>query len=207
MQVGAGLRQAAGGKAQAMDEVVFVSHPEVEVDPGRPVPQWSLSPAGRTRMHAFAASPAVEGVKSIHASTEVKAVESAIILADRLDLSVHRLGALGENDRSATGFVPPAKFEELANRFFAKPDESVMGWERAVDAQTRIRMAVDSLLASAPAGHVAIIAHGGVGTLLLCHHLGVRISRDYDQPFQGHFWRFRRRDREVLHKWQPIAPR
>jgi hypothetical protein len=93
--------------------------------------------------------------------------------------------ALHENDRSATGFIPPPEFERMADAFFAHPEESVRGWERAVDAQTRIAAAVDELLDRSPQGTVAFVAHGGVGTLLLCRYLGVRSAGQPISPFRA----------------------
>lgn len=52
-----------------------------------------------------------------------------------------------ENDRSATGFLPPSEFESVADEFFAKPEVRVRGWEPAIDAQARIRSEVDAVLA------------------------------------------------------------
>lgn len=49
---------------------------------------------------------------------------------------------LGENDRSSTGYVEPPRFWEIVAKFFGNPHESVLGWERAIDAQTRIRNAI-----------------------------------------------------------------
>jgi hypothetical protein len=37
------------------------------------------------------------------------------------------LHELGENDRSATGFLEPDVFETTADRFFAEPDRSIDG--------------------------------------------------------------------------------
>ena len=45
---------------------------------------------------------------------------------------------IGENDRSATGFLPREEFWATADLFFAHPTESIRGWERAIDAQARI---------------------------------------------------------------------
>ena len=56
-------------------------------------------------------------------------------------------------------------------------------------------------------GDIGFVAHGGVGTLLLCQYLGVPISRSLDQPFQGHYWVFDTGTREVIETWRPIAPR
>ena len=49
-------------------------------------------------------------------------------------LSVEERPGIGENDRSATGFVPAEEFEALADTFFADPHTSIRGWERAIDA-------------------------------------------------------------------------
>jgi broad specificity phosphatase PhoE len=187
--------------------VLFISHPEVIVDPRTPVPAWSLSPKGVARMRAFALSAAVEQVTSVWSSAETKAVEAAAILADARGLVPVAHEPLHENDRSATGFMPPPEFEKVADAFFANPHESIRGWERAIDAQERIAAAVEHVLARAPGGDVAIVAHGGVGTLLLCRYRGGPIDRRHDQPFQGHWWSFDRDTRIVLQGWTPIAER
>ena len=187
-----------------MAHVFFVSHPEVVVDPATPVPRWRLSEAGIARMRALAERPALAGLASVWASTETKAIEAAGLLAARHGLPVGVNAALGENDRSATGFLPPSEFEAVADAFFARPQESVRGWERAVDAQARIVAALADVLARAPEGDVAIVAHGGVGTLLLCHRLGVPIDRALDQKRQGHVWAMERGSGRVLHRWRAL---
>jgi broad specificity phosphatase PhoE len=190
-----------------MSLALFISHPEAVVDPGLPVPRWHLSDRGIRRMRTFAASADVQNLTTVWSSRETKAIEAAGLLAAPFGLAVGVHDGLHENDRSATGFLPPPEFERMADAFFAHPEESVRGWERAVDAQTRIAAAVEELLDRSPQGTVAFVAHGGVGTLLLCRYLGVPISRAADQPFQGHYWAFERATRRVLHLWRTIAPR
>lgn len=187
-----------------MSTVFFITHPEVVIDPGKPVSRWHLSDLGIAKMRAFAASSAVTGIKAVWASTETKAIEAAGILAAAhgLPVSVHR--GLDENDRSATGFLPPDEFQRVADIFFARPHESVRGWERAIDAQQRVVAAFETI-AAAEVGDIAIVAHGGVGTLLYCHLAGVPISRQYDQPSQGHYWSYSLSSRSLLHGWRSIA--
>lgn len=185
--------------------VLFITHPEVTIDPALPVPRWSLSDRGVARMRAFARSGIVDGVTQVWSSAETKALEAAEILAAHHALPVQIEPELHENDRSATGFLPPPEFEATADLFFANPNRSIRGWEPAARAQQRVKDAVDDILARSPnRGDIAIIAHGGVGTLLLCAHLGVAISRAHDQPSQGHYWRFDATTRAVLHGWQPL---
>ena len=191
-----------------MPDLLFISHPEVVADPGVPVPRWCLAASGIARMRAFAATPEAAAVTDVWASGETKAIEAAGVLAARLGRGIRVHGDLGENDRSATGYLPPGEFEATADAFFARPQESVRGWERAADALVRVRAAVREIAAAHDTpGDLAIVAHGGVGTLLLCDLLGHPISRSHDQPFQGHLWRASLPDLAVRHGWRPIAPR
>ena len=161
---------------------LYVTHPQVRIDANVPVPLWGLSELGRQRAEAFADRGVVPKGAMIFSSRESKAMELADILAAStggLVLSDH---LMGENDRSATGFLPPGLFEETADQFFAEPRSSVDGWERAIDAQSRIVGTVRTALGSVPEGTPAVFCgHGAVGTLLKCHVLGVAITRAHDQ--------------------------
>lgn len=170
-----------------MSYLYFITHPEVVVDAETPVERWHLSASGIARMRTFARQPALSGVRAIWSSTETKAIEAAGILAAALGLGVSVSRALGENDRSATGFLPPAEFEQVAHAFFAEPAASVRRWERAIDAQTRVHDAVSQIVSEHDGGDLAIVAHGAVGTLLFCALAGKPIARTFDQPFEGHY--------------------
>ncbi|MCV6587008.1 MAG: phosphoglycerate mutase family protein [Marinibacterium sp.] len=164
----------------------FITHGEVLIDPDVPVPDWPLSEIGRQRHAVAAGADYIRGVTAIHSSDERKAKDGAGILADALGLPVTVTHDLHENDRSATGYLPKAEFEAVADAFFAHPDRSMRGWETARDAQARIVRAVQGIVArdSGP-GDIAIVAHGGVGALLLAHVRGEPISRRLDQPGGG----------------------
>ncbi len=186
--------------------VFFITHPDVEIDPAIPVPDWRLNARGISRMHAMLDRAWVGGITSIASSAERKAIDSAEILAGRLDVIPSIYPALGENDRSATGYLPKAAFEAAADAFFADPAVSVSGWERAIDAQARIVAATRSVVVAAPSGDIAVISHGGVGALLLCHIRGIPISRAADQPpgSGGYMLAFDRADLSLRHSWQLI---
>lgn len=161
---------------------LYVTHPQVNMDANVPVPLWGLSPLGRERALAFAARGVVPAGAMIFSSRETKAMELADILAAQIGALVLSDHLMGENDRSATGFLPPDMFEETADRFFAEPEVSISGWERAIDAQRRIVATVTTALASVPAGVPAVFCgHGAVGTLLKCHVDRRAIARSEDQ--------------------------
>lgn len=140
----------------------------------------------------------------IVSSDETKARETAEVLAEATGLAVEVREGIGENDRSATGFLPPGEFDATADRFFAEPDRSVRGWERAVDAQARICDGLADLLDPADTRATVVVGHGGVGTLWYCSLTGQEISRRHDQPGQGHYFTVDVVSRGVLHPWRPI---
>ncbi|TGP22729.1 MULTISPECIES: histidine phosphatase family protein [unclassified Mesorhizobium] len=183
----------------------YITHPQVQIDADIPVPEWGLSDIGRARASAMLDQPWVGSIRRIVSSGERKATETAEILARHLRLAVEVRGRMHENDRSATGFLPPPEFEAIADQFFANPHVSVRGWERAVDAQNRIAGEVEIALTTNEGDDIAFVGHGGVGTLLLLHLSAQEISREADQPAGGgNYFAYDIGARQVIHGWRPI---
>lgn len=185
----------------------FVSHPNVVIDAAVPVPQWPLSELGSARMRAGLRQPWVAALGAIHCSSERKALDAAQILAAHRGLPYAVHDDLGENDRASTGFLAPPEFEATADAFFARPEVSIRGWERALDAQRRIVAAVQRIAgAERAAGDIAFVSHGAVGTLLYCWLTGQAISRRHDQPPNGggNFYAFALEPRGAESGWTPL---
>lgn len=189
-----------------MTPVLYITHPQVVMDRDVPVPQWGLSEIGRNRAEMAAGRIDFPAGTVFIASTETKALELAEILAQSCAGNIFHDGALGENDRTATGFLPPDEFEDVADRFFATPNESVKGWERAIDAQVRIVGAVTRLCtANAAAPALVFCGHGAVGTLLKCHAGNRPISRNEDQPDGGgNIFAFSLAPEKLICEWTPM---
>lgn len=189
---------------------LYLTHPQVRMDAAVPVPLWGLSAEGRARAEVFVARNIVPKGAFIFSSRETKALELAELVAAAAGTPVLADHLMGENDRSATGFLPPVLFEEMADRFFAQPHESAEGWERAMDAQARIVGTVATALASVPPDIPAIFCgHGAVGTLLKCHYGHRRISREEDQSRigvagGGNGFVFDQRTGQLLSDWTPM---
>jgi broad specificity phosphatase PhoE len=183
----------------------FITHPNVVISRDVPVPRWPLSERGRERMRAGLKQPWVRELTAVYCSGEQKAIDGAAILAEHLGIRFEVVAELGENDRSATGFLPPDEFERVADQFFGRPEASIRGWERAIDAQTRIVRAVEKIGETAN-GPTAIVSHGAVGTLLYCYLAGEPIDRRRDQPPNsgGNFYRFTLSPRKAHFWWRPI---
>lgn len=198
---------ALDGRDTPARTVYFITHPDVVIDPSVPVPRWPLSARGIERMRVFLTNPWVRRIGSVYCSKEQKAIDAAVLLAAHCAIAYQTVAELGENDRSFTGYLPSAEFQATADLFFAHPERSVRGWETALSAQRRISRAIDSILESeARPGDIAIVSHGGVGTLHLCRLKHQPISRAAEQPGTngGNYYAFEARTKSLLHEWKPI---
>ena len=191
-----------------MATVFFITHPDVAIDASMPVQDWPLNARGRARMRAMVSLAWLRGVHSVFSSDERKPRDGAEILAEGLGLNGYSVvTGLGENDRSATGFLDKEEFEATVDAFFAQPHTSVRGWETATDAQTRIVRAVEQIMSQALGNaDIAIVGHGGTGTLLYCHFAGVPICQRFDQPPTngGNWFGINRASRTLLRGWLSI---
>ncbi len=191
------------------NKVIFITHANVSIDPKVPIPEWGLSKIGKERHQQFNTKPIIKNVQSIYSSNEQKAIDGANILAKHLGLTFTKIESLGENDRSSTGYLIEEEFQKTVDAFFSYPEKSIRGWERAIDVQNRIVNTIEDILTTekTSSSDIAIVAHGGVGALLLCHLLKEKISRKFDQPFNGggNYFSFNRRTREVIHSWKDIS--
>ena len=187
-----------------MPRAIYLTHPEVNIDPHIAVPDWGLSKMGQARVDALAAR-CTKGGWRVASSTERKALETAWPLAAKFGSTpVAIREGLGENDRSGTGFLTEQAFQRAANAFFGSPEVSFEGWERAVDAQVRILNEVRALLAAFSSENLLICGHGGVGTLLYCALARRRIDRKWDQAGGGHWFAFDTLSMVSENHWQPM---
>lgn len=182
----------------------YLTHPNVLIDPEVPIERWGLDATGVERARAMLAQPWVPAVDHIVSSEETKAQQTAAILGSHLGIEVEVRRGLGENDRSATGYLPPDEFDSMVERFFGAPDESVSGWERATDAQRRITDGLGDLLEPTGAANTVVVGHGGVGTLWYCWLTHRPIARSHDQPSQGHYFTVDVTTTTVTSGWHPI---
>lgn len=187
-----------------MSRLRYITHAEVVIDPAVPVPSWGLTDHGRARVLAMLAQPWVADVEHIVSSDETKARQTATLLAEHLGLEVEVRPNTREVDREAVGYVPRERYEALSAAFFGQPERSPHGWEPAADAQSRVVDGLHDVLADAHGPEIAVIGHGGVGTLLWCHLAGVPISADHDQPGPGYSFTYDRLRGVVEHGWHPI---
>ena len=169
-----------------MSKIFYISHPEVVIDPAVPVPKWALTEVGRARAALLCHREWMREVEAIYSSSERKARDLAEIISATRSIAPRYLDGLCEIDRTSTGFLEAKDHEGTANAFFAHPQVSISGWERATDAQARIAAAIGSVIdETREARAVAVCGHGGVGTLYLLQAQGCARYLSPDEQQRG----------------------
>jgi broad specificity phosphatase PhoE len=151
-----------------MKPLFLIRHAPVTLELDRPSDQWTLTSEGIALAQQLAALPIIDSLDAVYTSPEPKARETARPLAERFGLHLLHRDALRELDRGPANLPGRTAYDAAVERAFSDPEQSMNGWERAVDAQTRIVACVREADRQ-HAGPIAIVSHGLVLSLLLAH--------------------------------------
>ena len=150
-----------------MAHLLLVKHSLPDIDPSVAARHWKLSDEGRRRCTTLAEMLSTYHPAVIVSSAEPKAVETATIVATRLDLPLETEVDLREHEREHVAYASPEDFQRAVARLFAQPEDLVFGEETAAQARRRFGQAVDRLLARYPGKSIAVVAHGTVMSLFV----------------------------------------
>lgn len=131
-----------------------------------------------------------EGFKAIYSSPLIRALKSAEIIAEPYSISPVVIADLRER---SFGIWEGMTFTEIQEKY---PDEfdawannplkySPLKGESTLAVRDRVIKALDEILSRHNGELIAIVAHGGVNRIILCHILGLplenlfRIEQDY----------------------------
>ena len=127
-----------------MRKLILIKHANPEVIPDVPSEKWRLSAQGRDACAPLAAQLAKHEPAIIVSSTEPKALETAQLLGERLNVSVETGSDLFEHDRSNVPHMRSGEFISHVELLFRQPDDLVVGLESANEAEARFRAAIVS---------------------------------------------------------------
>ncbi len=150
-----------------------------ELVPTVPAAEWHLGERGRALSDLLANKLAAYSIDVIVSSVEPKAIETAQIVAFRLDKPHEIAEGLHEHDRRKVPFMSKEELEAKVAEFFEKPSELVLGSETADQAYARFANAVTRVIEKHPRKNIAVVAHGTVISLFVAHNNGM--------PFE--FWK------------------
>jgi broad specificity phosphatase PhoE len=147
--------------------VILIRHSLPQMDENIPASQWHLSGEGRRRCTSLAERLEIYHPQILLSSTEIKAIETAQIVAKRLGLPCTTATGLHEQERSRERPGTQEEFQARLRVFFERPDQLVFGDETADQAHERFSRAVTGLLEQDPHPLLAIVSHGTVITLFV----------------------------------------
>jgi len=144
-------------------------------------------------------SPRDSGLQAVYTSNLSRAVRSAGIIAEPFGLKPVEITDLRER---SFGLWEGMTFTEIKEKY---PEEfeawandplkySPIKGESTVDVKDRIIPTITKILDSHKGDNIAVVAHGGVNRIILCHVLGIplenifRIEQDYAAVNIIEFW-------------------
>lgn len=156
-----------------MTNLILIRHSLPEITPNIPASQWGLSEMGRSRCRKLADQLSIYSPLEIVSSTELKAQETAKIVASQLNVVEKTYEGLHEHKRSNYHWVSQEMFEKHVAGFFGAPQKLIMGDETAEQACQRFITAVERVIEEYPWENIAIVTHGTVITLYMKRHFNV----------------------------------
>lgn len=153
--------------------IYLMRHAAVDVAPETPPRAWRLSQQGRSDALALARSESWSGVGAIWSSGEAKAQETAQIISAEIGVRTAVEEALGEL-RFDAGYLSKADFELRVGNYLEGADD--VDFEPYAEARDRIVSCISDLCLRTE-GHLAVVSHGRIITVLLSHLLNRRLGR------------------------------
>lgn len=189
-----------------MSMILYITHPEVVIDPYTPVPEWGLSTVGLERLRSALNGWSLPNISAIHSSPERKALDTSQEFRDRFGCNINVLESLAELDRSSTGYLPQKEHDTISSQAFKNPSKSIRGWERVSMLQSRTVDCFNQIAATLDNGKIALISgHGGAGLTLYAHLKRERTFRkELAARRMGSIFAVRVADNSIVFPWTPL---
>ena len=153
-----------------MNQLILVKHSQPDIVPNVSAKEWHLSPTGQARCNPLAEKLTAFSPDVFFSSTEPKAIETAQLAAEQMNVSSSIVQGLHEHDRTGVGYLAREQFESSVKNFFGTPDRLVFGNETANQAFERFSQAVKTIELENPDKHIVIVAHGTVISLFVSRY-------------------------------------
>lgn len=155
-----------------MRKFILIKHASPLVIPGTPTEEWKLSDKGKESCVPLADALRAHDPSIIVSSDEPKAEETALLIANQLNVPTETAPNLHEHDRTNVPHMRSGEFISHMELLFRRPDERVLGRESADEAFDRFSDAIDDVLEKHNTGNIAVVSHGTVIALFVAEHTG-----------------------------------
>lgn len=146
-------------------EIYFLTHTSTQVSPNIPIEQWPLSEKGKFQALEIAKKLINLGITQIVNSEELKAIETAEIIASKLLLPHHSIKGIQEVRRKIDKILPLEEFMQVCVDYLdgRTPD----GWEERYTAQNRLITSLTELINSSDDKEIILVVGHGLSAILV----------------------------------------
>ena len=146
-----------------MTRVILVRHAEPQVDTDIPASAWILTVRGEDATRRLVSRIAALRPATVVSSPECKALQTAGLLVEALDLSMTSDERFAEQGAESGAFeVDYAKWRASVQEHFARPDDVVLRGESSRAAGGRFGSGIALLKEKHPATTPVIVSHGRI---------------------------------------------
>lgn len=154
--------------------LILVTNSQPEIVEGKRASSWLLSSQGRKRCAPLAELLHDYEPEVIITSTEPRANETGLLIAEALGVPFETAEGLHEHRRDTTPAVDdPDTWQTIVEDFFARPDELVLGEETATAARGRFVPALNAVLDRYADRTIVVVCHSTVISLYAADVAGI----------------------------------
>lgn len=157
--------------------LILIRHSTPVIIPSQAPSEWPLSSNGIRRCHRLVELLATAKIKYLFSSPEKKAVQTAEIIAKKLDLTIQIEPGIHEHLRNPDQ-LPKSKqdFQVLVRQVFKFPNQIIFGQETGDQAWQRFSSALIQLMSEHSIlsdQSIACVTHGTVMSLYISRLIGI----------------------------------
>jgi broad specificity phosphatase PhoE len=174
-----------------MTDLILIRHSQTDARPDIAKHEWGLTTEGQRRAETLPPLLAEYKPFVLASSPEMKARQTAGVIALRYNLDVREVADLREHDRHSVEWMGSEKaFRASVIHFFEHSDELVLGEETGQQALNRFINAVNALIDQYSDSNIVAVTHRSVITLFAAKFAGVdavSFWKSLTQPWIGVF--------------------
>jgi broad specificity phosphatase PhoE len=156
-----------------LPNLILIRHSVPKIEKDVPAKEWHLSQEGMDRCMYLADTVRRYSPDKLFSSNEVKAKETAQLIASNLNNTYQIIDGLHEQDRGSLKWLDRSKFIEMIHKGFRNPESLIFGNETANQANNRFTHTIKSLMTLHPQCSLAVVTHGTVITLFVAEAVGI----------------------------------
>lgn len=168
-------------------EITFIRHSKTKIDPTLSPVEWGLSAEGMELAKKLGAQDVIKRIGLFYSSLQIKALETAILLAKPNAIPIKTDDRLTEVTSFTNRFIPDTKvYEKNVNDYYSGEIKRINDGETIQEALDRFNRAIQSIVeANNKEENIGIVTHGNILALFSGQFRDIdpyRLHKEIRQP-------------------------